>query len=120
MILFLFLFLNTCILTTANTLHMPDTIYSPNTLHFRGIWAILCIEAARTNNLHKKLPMAYLTGMLHDDERYRTATSLEVGLLQLVLYVSWCDTLSRFWSFSPGLLSVLVAAIVSTEKMTNA
>ena len=49
-----------------------------------------------------------------------TATSLEVGLLQLVLYVSWCDTLSRFWSFSPGLLSVLVAAIVSTEKMTNA
>ena len=49
----------------------------------------------------------------------KTATSLEVGLLQLLLYVSWCDTLSRFWSFLPGLLSAFVAAIVSTEKMTN-
>ena len=48
------------------------------------------------------------------------ATSSEVGLLQLLLYVSWCDTLPRFWSFSPGLLSAFVAAIVSTEKMTNA
>ena len=40
--------------------------------------------------------------------------------VQLLLYVSWCDTLSLFWSFSPGLLSAFVAAIVSTGKMTNA
>ena len=47
---------------------------------------------------------------------FATATSQEVGLqLQLMLYVSWCDTLSRFWSFSLGLLSALVAAIVSTD-----
>ena len=31
-----------------------------------------------------------------------TATSLEVGLLQLLLYVSWCDTLSRFSHFCWG------------------
>ena len=37
-----------------------------------------------------------------------------------LLYVSRCDTLSRFWSFSPGLLFAFVAAIVSTEKVTNA